>query len=229
MNNYQKRPCSSPPLQRRAFTLAETLITLVIIGVVAALVISPLINTYVENSTVAKVKKGLSILGQAKKLAETQNGPIEGWNFAAGATQQTATQFWSYIKPYISVAKDCGASTDCYQGNGTYYLNGNPMPTEYNTNSAYYKFVLADGSVMWFKTFTQRCSNVNGDVPNVCAAFWYDVNGDKKPNTLGKDIFHYVMSIEGVYPNIDSSCIKTSNGWGCSGYIIKHNNMNYLH
>ena len=75
MNNYQSRPCSSP-LQSRAFTLAEILITLVVIGVVAALTISVVINTYVESSTVAKVKKGLSVLGQAKKLAETQNGSI---------------------------------------------------------------------------------------------------------------------------------------------------------
>lgn len=67
------------------------LVTLVIIGVVAAFAISPLINSYVESSTVSKVKKGLSILGQAKKLAETQNGPIEGWNFGAGATANTAS------------------------------------------------------------------------------------------------------------------------------------------
>ena len=58
---------------KNGFTLAEVLITLVIVGVVAALTISPLVNTYVESSTVAKVKKGLSILGQAKKLAEAQD------------------------------------------------------------------------------------------------------------------------------------------------------------
>lgn len=62
-----------PPSLLQAFTLAEILVTLVIIGVVAAFVISTLINTYVESSTVSKVKKGLSILGQAKKLAETEN------------------------------------------------------------------------------------------------------------------------------------------------------------
>jgi len=45
------------------FTLAEVLITLVIVGVVAALTIPTVINTYVESSTVAKVKKGINILG----------------------------------------------------------------------------------------------------------------------------------------------------------------------
>ena len=62
---------------------------------------SVIINTYVETSTVAKVKKGLSILGQAKKLAETQNGSIEGWDFGEGSTAETAAQFWSYLKPHM--------------------------------------------------------------------------------------------------------------------------------
>ena len=62
---------------KNGFTLAEVLITLVIIGVIAALVIPATINTYVERSTVSKVKKAISILGQAKMLAENQNGPIE--------------------------------------------------------------------------------------------------------------------------------------------------------
>ena len=91
MNNFQTRPCLYP-LQRRAFTLAEILITLVIIGVVAAFTISALINTYVESSTVAKVKKGLSTIGQAKKLAEAQNGPIEGWDYGETENAENITK-----------------------------------------------------------------------------------------------------------------------------------------
>ena len=36
------------------------------------------------------------------------------------------------------------------------------------------------------------------------------------------------MYVDGVYPDIKNDCNKNSNGWGCSGYIIKHGNMNYL-
>ena len=90
---------------KSAFTLAEVLITLVIIGVVAALTISAVINTYVERSTVAKVKKGLSILGQAKKLAETQNGSIIGWDYGSTWSAENNQKFFNYIKPYISLSK----------------------------------------------------------------------------------------------------------------------------
>ena len=218
---------------KKAFTLAEVLITLVIIGVVAALTISPIINTYVESSTVAKVKKGLSILGQAKKLAEVQNGPVEGWIFDEGHTAESAAQFWNYLKPYMTVIKDCGSSKDCYQSAGVYCLNGNST-NNYNNLSYYYKIILNDGSVMFFRTYGVsgggKCSESDGGVDNVCAMFGYDVNGDKSPNTNGKDIFYYEFSKDGVFPRLDvSTCSKTNHGFGCSGYIIQHNNMKYLH
>ena len=220
MNNYRQKF----KIFKSGFTLAEVLITLVIVGVVAALTISPLINTYVESSTVAKVKKGLSILGQAKKLAEVQNGSIEGWNFGG------ASQFWNYLKPHISVAKDCGSSPDCYQNNGIYLLNGSNYSVNYNQSSSYYKFILSDGSVMWFRTNgSPPCSASDGNVENACALFWHDVNGDKSPNALGRDVFVYIMSIDGVYPHMGNNCSKNSTGWGCAAYIIKNSNMNYLH
>ena len=217
----------------KAFTLAEVLITLVIIGVVAALAISPLINTYVESSTVAKVKKGLSILGQAKKLAELQNGSIEGWDFGEGATAETAAQFWNYLKPHISLAKDCGSGTACYQNNDMFYLNGTQNNYFSANQSYYYKFVLSDGSIMWFRTGgankTGKCSEANFGLQNACAVFWYDVNGDKKPNTIGRDVFLYIMNTDGVYPANDGTCNKNNHGMGCAGYIIQHNDMKYLH
>ena len=210
------------------FTLAEVLITLVIIGVVAALTVSPIINTYVESSTVAKVKKGLSILGQAKKLAEVQNGSIEGWDFGEGATAETASQFWNYLKPHISVIKDCGSNSGCYQNNGVHLLNGD----FYNgyIDSSRYKFILADGSVMWFRMgFSGKCASSENEITNVCAVFSHDVNGDKAPNIWGRDIFSYAMTVNGIYPLTHNDCNKNSSGWGCAGYIIKHNNMKYLH
>ena len=213
----------------KAFTLAEVLITLVIIGVVAALAISPLINTYVESSTVSKVKKGLSMLGQAKKLAEVQNGSVEGWNFGEGNTAETAAQFWQYIKPHLSISKDCGTGTDCYQDTGVYQLNG-AFHKNYSTDDKFYKFILSDGSVMWLRTASSgRCSITEGGIDNVCACFFYDVNGDKKPNTFGRDVFLYVLNPDGVYPNMTDNCNKHSAGWGCTAYIIKNSNMKYLH
>ena len=217
---------------KNAFTLAEVLITLVIIGLVAALTISALINTYVERAIVSKVKKGLSTLAQAKKLAEAQNGSVVTWDFEAGMSEINNAKFFSYLKPYLSVARDCGAAQDCYKGD-VYTLNGILHVNHYSTNPDYHKFVLADGSVMFFKIGNGdgigKCSASQNVHTNVCAMFFYDVNGDKAPNAFGRDIFFYIFTKDAVYPYMIDNCRKTDYGSGCSSYIIKNSNMKYLH
>ena len=171
-------------------------------------------------------------MGQAKKLAEVQNGSVEGWDFGAGWSSTTNAQFWSYLKPYISIVKDCGSSNGCYANEGVKTLSSG-IYANFDSDSTYYKFILSDGSVMWFRTGgpsgAGKCSLPDGGVENVCALFWYDVNGDKKPNTFGKDVFLFEFGKDGVLPYIANTCDKNQSGSGCSGYIIKHNNMNYLH
>jgi len=66
-------------------------------------------------------------------------------------------------------------------------------------------------------------------INNVCAVFFYDINGDKKPNSLGKDIFLFAINADGVYPDDYDVCNKNSQGFGCAAYIIRNGNMNYLH
>ena len=57
MNNCHKVPVLSfYPLQRCAFTLAEVLITLVVLGVIAALTIPSAINHYRKEQTVNQLK-----------------------------------------------------------------------------------------------------------------------------------------------------------------------------
>ena len=63
-------------LKRKAFTLAEVLITLVIIGVIAAITIPSLINKTNEQETVVAVKKAYSILSQAYQRIVAENGEI---------------------------------------------------------------------------------------------------------------------------------------------------------
>jgi len=65
---------------------------------------------------------------------------------------------------------------------------------------------------MWFRTAqtAKKCSENDGNNNYVCALFYYDINGNKKPNTIGRDIFAYNMSIDGVYPlAFYNDCNKT--------------------
>ena len=167
-------------------------------------------------------------MGQAKKLAETQNGSIDGWDFGETSDAEAAAQFWNYLKPHLTVTKDCGTETDCYD-NDVFHLNGTNAVVDYR-HTNYYKFILSDGSVMWFRTSSPKCNaNLNNILTDICAYFFYDVNGDKKPNTFGRDVFQFAMTRDGVSPTLSNDCYKTSTGISCAAYIIKNGNMNYLH
>lgn len=79
------------------FTLAEVLITLGIIGVVAALTLPTLIQANKNAEVEAKLKKVYSVMNQAILMSETVNGPKEYWTF------ETSGEFMDkYILPYLA-------------------------------------------------------------------------------------------------------------------------------
>lgn len=90
---------------KKAFTLAEVLITLGIIGVVAALTMPTLINKTQGAQYKAAFKKSLSALSQAAAL----NKELDGWNF--DDIEQDAYYYEEYPAdgPYITGFKELNA------------------------------------------------------------------------------------------------------------------------
>lgn len=65
--------------KHNAFTLAEVLITLGIIGVVAAMTLPTVINNYKKQVAVNKLKKFYSVMTQAIQTEEARNDSLEYW------------------------------------------------------------------------------------------------------------------------------------------------------
>jgi len=88
-----------------AFTLAEVLITLAIIGVVAVMTIPTLINSYEKNVTVTKLRKFHSMMNQAIRLSEVDNGHTSSWgintDYRAFDAQQAEEFYNNYLANYI--------------------------------------------------------------------------------------------------------------------------------
>lgn len=63
-----------------AFTLAEVLITLGIIGIVAAMTLPALVGNWKKKTIEARLKKFYSVANQAIILSEIKNGPKEYWS-----------------------------------------------------------------------------------------------------------------------------------------------------
>lgn len=75
-----------------AFTLAEVLITLGIIGIVAALTLPPVVQNYRNQAVGAKLSKFYSLVNQAIQLSEAEYGAKETWYLDSNANNSLDEQ-----------------------------------------------------------------------------------------------------------------------------------------
>ena len=227
---------------KNAFTLAEVLITLGIIGIVAAMTLPTLLNKYNEQVTVTKVKKFYSTINQALLFAIKNNGTVDVWDYIEKDEESNSirsNKLVNYLKPYLKISKDCGIEESCI-GNALYKDLSNQDRVRYGSSPMYYKLILNDGSFLWVRrnlySAESPCSDEDGGYKNVCGLMWFDVNGSKQPNVIGKDTFVFVILKDRIMPNRDNCASLGDNpdksselGWGCSRYILQYGNMDYLH
>ena len=170
----------SDNIRRVAFTLAEVLITLAIIGVVAAMTIPTLISNYKEKQTVTKLQKVYATLKNAFEMSKVDHGDYETWywNNMPAANGQRTIYFWeTYIFPYLKVSKKCfPASEECLPTDMT-FSNGSSLAI-FDRRGA---FILRDGTSIY------TWAGNDDFFPHVWV--YADLNGKAKPNMLGKDIF----------------------------------------
>ncbi len=199
---------------KKGFTLAEVLITLAIIGVVAALTIPTVVRNYRERQAISTIKKVYSSLAQAAHIAQAQNGEMSSWD------ANTPEKMLGILKPYLKVIKDCGAKKGCFPDLKYKYLNGNEWVSVEDVSTA--KAMLADGiSIAFYGLGANNNYNI-----------WFDINGQKGPNQWGRDLFMVeILPQNGKirpapYPG-SGTCNLGGNGWCCAAWVMEHDNMDY--
>lgn len=170
----------------KAFTLSEVLITLVIIGVVAALTVPVAFSEWRKQSTISQLKKVYSTLSNVTNLAISEYGPVDSWQVTRGATGAwTYTE--TYILPFLNVAKNCKLSTDANCEFSYKYLN----KTEQSIfGTSYYKFILNDGTFIAVQTINEEKENNETIVKPI---YTVDLNGHSGPNIYGRDIYMFEL------------------------------------
>lgn len=210
-------------LGKIAFTLAEVLITLGIIGVVAALTL-PVLNQKLENQkNMSSLKKAYSILQQATNLAISEHEAPEYWGMVDDSVE-SVTEVYSYYKPYFNMMRECQNKPGCW-AYPTKNLNGSVYWAGHNTSWYQYAFTLADGINVLIDIYSKdTITGFGNDVDMDCAVFWVDINADKLPNTIGRDIFAFMVTKRGLQPaGLDdmSNCTTSGTGWSCVSKIIR--------
>lgn len=220
---------------RHAFTLSEVLITIGIIGIVAAITIPSLVTSFQKRMTVNKLKASYSKLVQTLEAASEDYGPVSDWQYDLNDSAYDSPKFedkyrnslrgiiQQRIIPYAKVIEDCGLNCPQRAKLKICSLSG---ICKQNLPYYHYTIYLADGSCWEFMV-----DNMDGVLTTL--RIYIDVNGDARPNVYGRDIF-VVNLLRGIQLEGSSSkrefllgtcricCSKEAGdyaGYGCGGLI----------
>lgn len=92
---------------KKGFTLAEVLVTLGIIGVIAAMTLPVLVAKYQKVVFITKMKYTYTILSEAFLRAQEAHGAPSTWDWGVGlGTSNTERILKTYIIPYLSVSSE---------------------------------------------------------------------------------------------------------------------------
>ncbi len=243
----------------KAFTLSETLITLAIIGIVAALTLPSIIQKHQERVRIVKLKKVYNILSTAFNAAVLENGKVNTWTTQLTNRNNTTEQdkdINNIMKQYLKYVKYCekGNTSDC--SHPAYYSVKN-LKRRNDFNKVSPTIFLADGTMIKITTEagdyeSKWCiapvTNTSNDYSRYmyrCGVIYVDLNGIKGPNIDGYDIFAFSFYQNTLSPlglandhPIDnfSMCIGTSSyssegrkAGGCTAWALINENLDYLH
>lgn len=240
--------------RRVAFTLAEVLITLGIIGVVAALTLPSLIQHNIEKQRVTQLKKAYSELSQAFNLAVEEYGAPTEWGMTGMYDEQSHYIMASNMKKFLKLSEDCVDMSDseakkvCGQEGkvGKSYIQNAIIQNTVKRNGR--SLILSDGTTLAFRVYTGRCNFQYGAIKNVCGTITVDVNGSKYPNQVGEDQFGIFFTKEKLVPagikgaiyTFERACNRTikspypshdggQNMYACTAWVLYNENQDYLH
>jgi len=177
-------------LKAPAFTLAEVLVTLGIIGVVSAMTVPSLMQNYQRQSYVTQLHKVYNELSQAALRYQTDKNALDLKE--AGLNSQSAVD--SFITTYFKVVSTCDTSTSpCFAD--AYKKMSGSQASFITTKKAYQ---LASGASI------RPSYNDGNRVISVVA----DINGPKGPNIAGRDLFLLCLYKNGVIDDTDDAIVN---------------------
>lgn len=177
-----------------AFTLAEVLVTLGIIGVVSSLTLPTLMKNHQRQVYVTQLRKVHTEMSQA-----VENALLDRNALNLREARLNAGNEGTFLKSYFKVVKDCGTSdTSCFVASYD-ILNQNGTVAQRNDM---YKVTLASGASI------ALLFNNSGT-----AYGWTDINGIQGPNIACRDLFDFNITANGTIESPYCMGQLMENGW----------------
>ena len=171
---------------KKAFTLAEVLVTLGVIGIVAAMTIPVLIQDVGDKGNLVGLKKFYSDFANATNLLMVDYSEPVYWDLRDNNAPSADWVMERYTEK-LNIQKVCGAGdSTCFPFPIHSYRTGMPVITKSQYESwALRGFLLNNGMTGFF------------DVNNGNFSVFIDVNGFKPPNKFGIDVFAWAVNGQG--------------------------------
>lgn len=184
-------------LQKKlAFTLAEVLITLGIIGIVAAMTLPTLIGNYQKKVLVNQLKKSVSTFEQGMQKIYVSEGAVSwdelGWGLTSDSVLSHGTDFMfqKFKENFNIVSYKIGTEREDLEY--IKKMDSQDSVTDISWGGFFilgFTIKLADGSIWYYQGSTDSYKNSFKVI--------LDVNGEKGPNQAGRDVFMLVYTPKG--------------------------------
>lgn len=207
-------------LPSQAFTLAEVLITLAIIGMVAALTIPTLMNKIQDMQFKNAAKKDFAVCAQAIAQMKNDQGTLTNYYTTSSSFKPV---FIKYFKTINSCTTNCIALADAT----TYQKLSKGYDDNWGWGS---QFITTDGT--FYGIYNNGQWGGRYGINNI--VIMVDVNGyNKKPNIYGEDVFAFQLlsnndklipmgDPDSYYPgHCDRTDWISYNGLGCMYNVMK--------
>lgn len=196
--------------ERRAFTLAEVMLVLSVIGIISALTIPGVVQNLNDKQGIVSWKKAFSDLSQAQKMAMIDN---DG-SFLSICPTNDHNCLRDKIVVNLKPLKLCNApltAGNCWHNVEVPNSFGQVLGDDSGA-------ILSNGSYVSFDMDDSSCK-FNDGLGTICGKISIDINGPKPPNIGGKDIFGaYILQdrlVPAGVPGNSFQCVN-GNGVGCS-------------
>lgn len=194
-------------MKKNGFTLAEILVTMGVLGVIAAMTLPALMTNINSSTWTAGLRTNMGVIsnGFAEMMAVENADSLDD------------TKLWGEI-----ITEDINTANDDVKNElGKYFKidkmesgipSGYPVYTLQMAASSdmdsTIRFYLANSATMNIvfhaSSLNENCSTIKANGGSMCenyADIYLDINGNKRPNIFGHDIFKFYLSREGkIYP-----------------------------
>ncbi len=229
---------------KNAFSVAECLLTLVVIGVISALVMPVLHTKYNNIKTVYVLKKQYTIYNNIYNTIVQTKGPLKYWGLKSVKDLDEIKKVTDYFLPYLKYEEKCISVTGCWAFKPINALNEKiaaPWTSTANKGGGigdnFVVYKMKDGTIVNLDVYDNLDIINRFGVKNTSKynlVIFVDINGNVDPNVIGRDIFAFTITDRGFLPaGVDSTAncsVKDETkfaGLQCAAKVLKEEGINY--